>query len=387
MNIHEYQAKDLFRKFGVAVPEGMLAKTGAEAEAAAKKIGTAITIVKAQVHAGGRGKAGGVKVCKSPADAKAAAEKLLGTRLVTYQTDAKGQPVNSVYVESGIDIARELYLAIMLDRSAGRLTVMASTEGGMEIEKVAHETPEKIFREQIDPALGLMPYQARNLAFALGLKGDEVTNGVKFMLNLAKAYEQLDCAMIEINPLVVTKQGQVMALDGKVSFDDNALFKHPELLELDDTTQHDPRETEARKYDLNYVGLDGEIGCMVNGAGLAMATMDIIKHSGSAPANFLDVGGGADEAKVTAALKIILGDTQVKGILINIFGGIMKCDIIANGIVAAAKAVKLHVPLVVRLEGTNVELGNDILAKSGLPIITANSLADAAHKIVKAIRK
>jgi succinyl-CoA synthetase beta subunit len=387
MNIHEYQAKDLFRKFGVATPAGFLANTAAEAEAASAKLGTPITVVKAQVHAGGRGKSGGVKVCKSPAEAKAAAEKLLGIRLVTYQTDSKGQPVNSVYVESGVDIARELYLALLLDRSTSRVVIMASTEGGMEIEKVAHETPEKIFKESIDPAVGLQPYQARNLAFALGLQGDEVNNGVKFMLNLAKAYEQLDCAMIEINPLVVTKQGTVLALDGKVSFDDNALFRHPDIAALDDTTQHDPRETEARKYDLNYVGLEGEIGCMVNGAGLAMATMDIIKLSGSAPANFLDVGGGADEAKVTAALKIILGDTQVKGILINIFGGIMKCDTIANGIVAAARAVKLHVPLVVRLEGTNVELGNEILAKSGLPIITANSLADAAHKIVNAIRK
>jgi len=387
MNIHEYQAKELFRKYGVAVPQGFVAATGEEAEAASGKLGTAVTVVKAQVHAGGRGKAGGVKVCKSPAEARAAAEKLLGTRLVTFQTDAKGQPVSKVYVESGVDIARELYLALTLDRSQGRLVLMASTEGGMEIEEVAHNAPEKIFKESVDPALGLCAYQAQNLAFALGLKGDEVKNAVRFMRNLAKAYEQLDCAMIEINPLVVTRQGEVMALDGKVSFDDNALFRHPELLELDDTTQHDPRESQARKYDLNYVGLDGEIGCMVNGAGLAMATMDIIKHSGSAPANFLDVGGSADEEKVTAALKIILGDTQVKGILINIFGGIMKCDIIANGIVAAARATKLHVPLVVRLEGTNVGLGNTILAESGLPIITADSLADAAAKIVNAIRQ
>jgi len=387
MNIHEYQAKELFRKFGVAVPQGFVAATGAEAETASQKLGTAITVVKAQVHAGGRGKAGGVKVCKSPAEAKAAAEALLGTRLVTFQTDAKGQPVSKVYVESGIDIARELYLAITLDRSQGRLVLMASTEGGMEIEEVAHSHPEKIFKETIDPALGLCTYQAQNIAFALGLKADEVKNAVKFMMNLARAYTELDCAMIEINPLVVTKQGEVMALDGKVSFDDNGLFRHPELAELDDPTQHDPRESEARKYDLNYVGLDGEIGCMVNGAGLAMATMDIIKFSGSAPANFLDVGGTADEARVTAALKLILADTQVKGILINIFGGIMKCDVIANGIVAAAKAVKLGVPLVVRLEGTNVELGKQILADSGLPIISADSLADAAEKIVAAIRK
>ncbi|RYG60215.1 MAG: ADP-forming succinate--CoA ligase subunit beta [Alphaproteobacteria bacterium] len=386
MNIHEYQAKELFRKYGVSVPEGFVAATPSEAQDAAKKLGTAITVVKAQVHAGGRGKAGGVKVCKSPEDAFAAAEKLLGTNLVTFQTDAKGQPVHKVYVESGIDIARELYLAMTLDRAQGRLVLMASTEGGMEIEEVAHSHPEKIFRETIDPLLGLCPYQAQNIAFALGLTGDEVKNAVKFMLNLSKAYTELDCAMIEINPLVVTKQGAVMALDGKVSFDDNALFRHPDLAELDDESQHDPRESEARKHDLNYVGLDGEIGCMVNGAGLAMATMDIIKFSGSAPANFLDVGGTADEARVTAALKLILGDKQVKGILINIFGGIMKCDVIANGIVAAAKAVNLHVPLVVRLEGTNVDLGKQILADSGLPIISADSLADAAHKIVAAIK-
>lgn len=386
MNIHEYQAKQLFRQFGVAVPEGFVATTPAEAEAASAKLGTPITVVKAQVHAGGRGKAGGVKVCKSPADAKAAAEKLLGTRLVTYQTDAKGQPVNSVYVESGIDIARELYLAMMLDRSQGRVVVMVSTEGGMEIEEVAKTHPEKIFKETIDPALGLEPYQARNLAFALGLKGDEVTNGVKFMLNMAKAYDQLDASMVEINPLVVTKQGAVLALDGKVAFDDNSLFRHPDVAQLADNSQLDAREVEALKYDLNYVGLDGNIGCMVNGAGLAMATMDVIQFAGAKPANFLDVGGGADEAKVTAALKIILSDPQVKGVLINIFGGIMKCDIIANGIVAAAKAVQLSVPLVVRLEGTNVDLGKKILADSGLPIISADSLADAATKIVAAIR-
>ncbi len=387
MNIHEYQAKEIFRTYGVAVPEGKVAKTADEAEAASQALGTPITVVKAQVHAGGRGKAGGVKVCKSPADAKAAAAALLGTRLVTYQTDAKGQPVNSVYVESGIDIARELYLAMLLDRSSSRLVLMVSTEGGMEIEEVAKNHPEKIFRETIDPTTGLMPYQARNLAFALKLKDAEVNNAVKFMLSLYKMYTETDAAMIEINPLVVTKQGGVMALDGKVAFDDNALFRHPDILALDDTTQHDPRESEARKYDLNYVGLSGEIGCMVNGAGLAMATMDIIAHYGSAPANFLDVGGGADEEKVTAALKIILADTQVKGILINIFGGIMKCDTIANGIVSAARATNLHVPLVVRLEGTNVEKGNEILATSGLPIIAAHSLADAAEKIVAETRK
>jgi succinyl-CoA synthetase beta subunit len=383
MNIHEYQAKELFRAYGVAVPPGQLATTADEALAAAKTIGTAITVVKAQVHAGGRGKSGGVKVCKTPEAAAEAAKALLGTRLVTYQTDAKGQPVNSVYVEGGIAIARELYLAMLLDRSLGRVVLMVSTEGGMEIEEVAKNHPEKIFKETIDPGMGLMPYQARNLAFALKLKEAEVNNAVKFMLSLSKMYHELDCSMIEINPLVITQGGEVLALDGKVSFDDNALYRHKQVEALDDTTQHDPRETEARKHDLNYVGLNGTIGCMVNGAGLAMATMDIINHYGAAPANFLDVGGGADEAKVTAALKIILADTQVKGILINIFGGIMKCDTIANGIIAAAKATHLSIPLVVRLEGTNVELGKEILAKSGLAITAADSLKDAAEKIVK----
>jgi succinyl-CoA synthetase beta subunit len=383
MNIHEYQAKTLFRAYGVAVPPGQLATTPAEALAAAKALGTAVSVVKAQVHAGGRGKSGGVKVCKTPEAAQEAAQALLGTRLVTYQTDAKGQPVNSVYVEGGIAIARELYLAMLLDRSLGCVVLMVSTEGGMEIEDVAQNHPEKIFKEAIDPALGLMPYQARNLAFALKLKEAEVNNAVKFMLGLSKMYHELDCSMIEINPLVISQGGDVLALDGKVSFDDNALYRHKDVEALDDTTQHDPRETEARKYDLNYVGLNGTIGCMVNGAGLAMATMDIINHYGAAPANFLDVGGGADEAKVTAALKIILADTQVKGILINIFGGIMKCDTIANGIIAAAKATHLSIPLVVRLEGTNVELGKEILAKSGLAITAADSLKDAAEKIVK----
>ncbi len=391
MNLHEYQTRGLFEKYGVSVPPGILATTAAEAAEATAKLKSDLWVVKAQVHAGGRGKAGGVKLVKSAAEAQAAAAGMLGRNLVTYQTDAKGQPVNSVFVTVGVDIARELYLAVLLDRSAGRLVMMASTEGGVEIEKVAHETPEKIFRETIDPAVGLQPYQARNLAFALKLEGDQVNKAVGFMLNLYKMYMDTDASMVEINPLVVTKAGDVQALDGKVTLDENALFRHPDLAAMEDLSQQDSRESEARKYDLNYVGLDGNIGCMVNGAGLAMATMDIIKHigaaKGAAPANFLDVGGGADEAKVTAALKIILGDTQVKGILINIFGGIMKCDIIANGIVAAAKAVKLHVPLVVRLEGTNVELGNKILADSGLPIITANSLKDAAEKIVGAIGK
>lgn len=390
MNVHEYQAKELMAKYGIAVAGGIVARSVAEAEAAAKKIfdeGSAIAVVKAQVHAGGRGKAGGVKLVKTAAEAGQVANTLLGKNLVTYQTDAKGQPVNAIYVTSGIDIARELYLAMLLDRSTGRLIMMASTEGGVEIEEVAKNTPEKIFKESIDPAVGLMPYQARNIAYGLKLEGEQVGKAVKMMLALYRMYTEKDAAMLEINPLVVTKQGDVVALDGKLSFDDNALFKHKDVLAFDDITQHDPRESEARMHDLNYVGLDGEIGCMVNGAGLAMATMDIIKYHGSAPANFLDVGGGADEEKVTAALKIILADTQVKGILINIFGGIMKCDTIANGIIAAAKTAKLNVPLVVRLEGTNVELGNEILKNSGLPIITASDLNDAALKIVDAVKK
>ena len=387
MNLHEYQTRELFGKYGVAVPPGILATTPAEAEKAAKALEADLWVVKAQVHAGGRGKAGGVKLVKSPAEAKEAAAGMLGKNLITYQTDAKGQPVNSVFVTVGVDIARELYLAILLDRSQGRLVLMASTEGGVEIEKVAHETPEKIIKETIDPALGLQPYQARNIAFALGLEGTQVAKAVTFMLNLYTMYLETDAAIIEINPLVITKSGDVQALDGKVVLDDNGLFKHPELLAMDDTTQHDPREAEARKYDLNYVGLDGNIGCMVNGAGLAMATMDIIKLNGEFPANFLDVGGGANKEKVTAAFKIILKDPAVKGILVNIFGGIMKCDIIADGIVAAAKEVNLSVPLVVRLEGTNVEQGKQILEGSGLPIVSAADLGDAAKKIVAEVRK
>jgi succinyl-CoA synthetase beta subunit len=389
MNVHEYQAKELMSHYGIAVAGGIVAHTVAEAEAATAKIlagGSSIAVVKAQVHAGGRGKAGGVKLVKTAAEAGQIVAGLLGKNLITYQTDAKGQPVNCVYITAGIDIARELYLAMLLDRSSGRVVVMASTEGGVEIEEVAKNTPEKIVKEFVDPALGLQAYQARNIAYGLKLEGEQVGKGVKMLLALYKMYVEKDAAMLEINPLVVTKQGDVVALDGKLSFDDNALFKHPDILAYDDTTQHDARESEARKYDLNYVGLDGEIGCMVNGAGLAMATMDIIKYHGSAPANFLDVGGGADEAKVTAALQIILGDTQVKGILINIFGGIMKCDTIANGIIAAAKTANLNVPLVVRLEGTNVELGNEILKNSGLPIITATDLNDAALKIVAAVK-
>ncbi|MDD9912913.1 MAG: ADP-forming succinate--CoA ligase subunit beta [Alphaproteobacteria bacterium] len=387
MNIHEYQAKAVLKKFGVAVPEGVICQTAEEAEAATKQLGTAVVAVKAQVHAGGRGKAGGVKICKSAEEAKATAASLLGTNLVTHQTDANGQPINRVYVEAGTDIAQELYVSMLLDRASSKNIVMASTEGGMDIEEVAEKTPEKITTISVDPLTGLMPYQARQLAFSLGLKGEQIKHATKFFLNLYKAYIDTDAAMLEINPLVVTGDDQIVALDGKMNFDSNALFRHPDIAELDDPTQQDSREVEAAKWDLNYIALDGEIGCMVNGAGLAMATMDIIKHFGSSPANFLDVGGSATEERVTAAFKIILSDPQVKGILVNIFGGIMKCDVIANGVVAAAKEVQLSVPLVVRLEGTNVQLGKDIMAKSGLPITSADTLAEAAQAIVNEVNK
>ena len=382
MNLHEYQAKQVLEKFGVAVPRGIVASTPAEAEAAAKELGTAITVVKAQVHSGARGKAGGVILCKSPEEAAEAAKKLIGTQLVTHQTGAEGLPVHKVYVEEGSDIARELYLSITLDREESCNFIMASTEGGMDIEAVAEETPEKIFTENVDPSVGLWPYQCRNVAFKLGLKGKQVNAFVKLLMNLYKCYEDIDAAMLEINPLVVTGDDEIKVLDCKINIDSNALYRQKEIHEMDDETQQDEREVKAAKFDLNYIALEGDIGCMVNGAGLAMATMDIIKHYGGQPANFLDVGGGATEERVTEAFKIILSDSNVKGILVNIFGGIMKCDIIANGVVAAAKQVDLSVPLVVRLEGTNVEAGKEILANSGLPIITADDLDDAAQKVV-----
>ncbi len=382
MNLHEYQAKQVLEKFGVAVPRGIVASTPAEAEAAAKELGTAITVVKAQVHSGARGKAGGVILCKSPEEAAEAAKKLIGTQLVTHQTGAEGLPVHKVYVEEGSDIARELYLSITLDREESCNFIMASTEGGMDIEAVAEETPEKIFTENVDPSVGLWPYQCRNVAFKLGLKGKQVNDFVKLLMNLYKCYEDIDAAMLEINPLVVTGDDEIKVLDCKINIDSNALYRQKEIHEMDDETQQDEREVKAAKFDLNYIALEGDIGCMVNGAGLAMATMDIIKHYGGQPANFLDVGGGATEERVTEAFKIILSDSNVKGILVNIFGGIMKCDIIANGVVAAAKQVDLAVPLVVRLEGTNVEAGKEILANSGLPIITADDLDDAAQKVV-----
>jgi succinyl-CoA synthetase beta subunit len=383
MNIHEYQAKEILRRYKVAVPNGKVATTAAEAEAAAKAMGTPVVVVKAQIHAGGRGKGGGVKVVKSPAEAREAAQKILGMQLVTHQTGPEGKTVHKVLVEEGCEIARELYLGIVLDRAIGRLVMMASREGGVEIEEVAAKTPEKILREAIDPAVGLQAYQARKLAFGLGIPKESIGKAVAFMTSLYKAFVDSDCSLAEINPLVLTKSGDLLALDCKMGFDDNALYRHADIREMRDPNEEDPRETEAAKYDLSYIGLDGNIACMVNGAGLAMATMDIIKFYGGEPANFLDVGGGATTEKVTAAFKILLSDENVKAILVNIFGGIMKCDVVATGIVEAAKQVGLSVPLVVRLEGTNVELGKKILKESGLRIIPGDNMADAAEKIVK----
>ncbi len=387
MNIHEYQAKTLLQRFGVAVPRGGVAYTADEAVQIAKGLGGPVWVVKAQIHAGGRGKAGGVKVVKSIDDVKAATEKMLGMTLVTHQTGPQGKEVKRVYIEEGCDIKRELYLGMLVDRATGRVTLMASTEGGMEIEEVAAHTPEKILKIAIDPATGVQAFHAREVAFGLGLEGKQVQTATKFILSLAKAFEELDASIVEINPLVVTGSGDVICLDAKVNFDDNALFRHKDIEELRDEDEEDPYELEATKHGLNYVKLDGNIGCMVNGAGLAMATMDIIKLYGGEPANFLDVGGGATRERVTTAFKLILSDANVEGILVNIFGGIMRCDVIAEGVVAAAREVSLHVPLVVRLEGTNVELGKKILAESGLPILSGDNLADAAQKVVKAVKE
>jgi succinyl-CoA synthetase beta subunit len=396
MNIHEYQAKELLKKYGVAVLEGFVAWTPEEAEAAARKLPGPIYVVKSQIHAGGRGAGrfeddpngkGGVRLAKSPEEARQAAEAMIGHTLITKQTGEAGRQVHRVYVEAGCDIKRELYLSLLADRATGRVTIMASTEGGMEIEEVAETHPEKIMRVAIDPASGISGFHARKLAFALKLEGKQVGTFTKFVTAMYQAFVALDCAIVEINPLVVTGAGEIIALDAKVSFDDNALFRHPELEKLRDEAEEDPKELEAAKYSLNYVALDGTIGCMVNGAGLAMATMDIIKLYGGSPANFLDVGGGATKERVTAAFKIILSDPNVEAILVNIFGGIMRCDVIAEGVVAAAREVSLNVPLVVRLEGTNVALGKEILAKSGLPIISADNLADAAEKVVKAVQE
>ncbi|HXT79988.1 MAG TPA: ADP-forming succinate--CoA ligase subunit beta [Acetobacteraceae bacterium] len=396
MNIHEYQAKELLKRYGVTVLDGHVAWTPDEAAAAAAKLPGPVFVVKSQIHAGGRGAGrfaddpagkGGVRLARSIEEVRATAEAMIGHTLVTKQTGPSGRVVHRVYVEAGCDIARELYLSLLIDRASGRITMIASSEGGMDIEDVAAKHPEKILRAAIDPAAGFSPFHARRLAFGLGLKGQQVNVFTKFAAAMYAAFIGIDCAIVEINPLVVTKAGEVVALDAKISFDDNALFRHPELEKLRDEAEEDPKELEAAKYSLNYVALDGNIGCMVNGAGLAMATMDIIKLYGMAPANFLDVGGGATKERVTAAFKIILSDPNVEGVLVNIFGGIMRCDVIAEGVVSAAREVQLSVPLVVRLEGTNVELGKAIMAKSNLPIIAADNLADAAGKIVAAVKE
>jgi succinyl-CoA synthetase beta subunit len=387
MNIHEYQAKALLQKYGVAVPRGGVAYTPSEATEVASRLGGPVWVVKAQIHAGGRGKAGGVKVVKSIEDVFARAEDMLGHALVTHQTGPAGREVKRVYVEEGCDIRRELYLGMLIDRATSRVTVMASTEGGMEIEEVAARTPEKILRIAVDPVMGLQPFHARQIAFGLGLEGKQVQSAVKFIRAMYQAFTELDASIVEINPLVVTGAEEVLALDAKMNFDDNALYRHPDVEALRDEAEEDPIELEAGKHALNYVKLDGNIGCMVNGAGLAMATMDIIKLYGGEPANFLDVGGGATKDRVATAFKLILSDPHVEGVLVNIFGGIMRCDVIADGVVAAAREVSLHVPLVVRLEGTNVELGKKILTESGLKIIPADDLADAADKIVKAVKE
>ncbi|SDB73421.1 ADP-forming succinate--CoA ligase subunit beta [Belnapia rosea] len=396
MNIHEYQAKELLGRYGVTVLQGHVAWTPDEAVEAAKRLPGPVYVVKSQIHAGGRGAGrfkedpngkGGVRVVKSVEEVKAAAEAMIGKTLVTKQTGDAGKVVSRVYVEDGCDIKRELYLGLLVDRATSRLTIMASTEGGMEIEEVAEHHPEKILKAAIDPASGISGFHARKLAFGLGLTGKQVASFTKFVTSLYGAFQELDCAIVEINPLVVTGAGEIVALDAKVSFDDNALFRHKDLEALRDDTEMDPKELDAVKNDLNYVALDGEIGCMVNGAGLAMATMDIIKLYGSSPANFLDVGGTANAARVTEAFRIITSDANVKAILVNIFGGIAKCDMIANGIVEASKNLSLSVPLVVRLEGTNVELGKKILAESGLAIIPAENLADAAQKVVAAVNE
>ncbi|MFN8625729.1 MAG: ADP-forming succinate--CoA ligase subunit beta [Candidatus Binatia bacterium] len=383
MNIHEFQAKAVLKRYGVTVPRGTVATTADEVEAIAREFG-AICVVKAQIHAGGRGKAGGVKVCKTPEDAREFARGLLGRKLVTHQTGPAGREVRRVLVEEGCAIARELYLGMVIDRARGWPTLMASAEGGVEIEEVAARAPEKILREPIDPAVGLQAFQGRKIAFGIGIPKESVNKAVAFMNALYQAFVQCDASLAEINPLVLTTSGDVLALDAKISFDDNGLFRHADIRDLRDVTEEDPKETEAAKYDLSYISLDGNIGCMVNGAGLAMSTMDIIKQCGGEPANFLDVGGGASAEKVTAAFKILLSDANVRAVLVNIFGGIMKCDVIASGIVEAAREIQLHVPLVVRLEGTNVDIGKKILSQSGLNILSASDMADAAKKVVAA---
>ena len=386
MNVHEYQAKELLKARGIPVPKGFVAYTAEEAKEVAKKLPGPVYVVKAQIHAGGRGKGGGVKVVKSLDDVFAAAKKMIGMQLVTHQTGPQGQEVRRVYIEDGCDIGRELYLGLLIDRETSRVTIMASTEGGMDIEEVAHKTPEKIMKVVVDPAIGFQAFQGRQVAFALGLEGKQIGKAVELIGNMYKAFIDLDASIVEINPLVVTKGGDVMPLDAKMNFDDNALFRHKDIEELRDVTEEDPAEKRAKDNELNYVKLTGNIGCMVNGAGLAMATMDIIKLYGGDPANFLDVGGGATKERVAEAFRIILSDPNVEGILVNIFGGIMRCDIIAEGVITAARELGLTMPLVVRLEGTNVAQGKEILRKSGLNIIAADNLGDAAQKVVSAVK-
>ncbi len=392
MKIHEYQGKALLKEYGVPVPRGIVARDAQEAEAAAKELGTDVVVVKAQIHAGGRGKGGGVKLAKSPAEAREIAEKMLGMKLVTHQTGPEGREVKTLLIEEGLPIDREFYLGITLDRVTGRNVFMASSAGGMDIEKVAEETPELILKETIDPSVGFRSFQARKLAFGLGIPNDLINQGASFMLKLCEAYEKMDASLIEINPFLLTggnasvneRAPSLIALDAKVNFDDNAMFRHKEYAELRDLNEEEPLEIEASKYDLNYIKLDGNIGCMVNGAGLAMATMDIIKLAGGEPANFLDVGGGASQERVEQAFKILLADENVKAVLINIFGGIVRCDMVANGVVAAAKNLGVSIPIVARLEGTNVEEGRRVLAESNIGIIPATTMNDAADKVVAA---
>ena len=386
MNIHEYQGKSVLKQYGVAVPEGKVAFTVDEAVQAAEELGTPIVVVKAQIHAGGRGKAGGVKIAKRLDDVCTYATELLGKVLVTHQTGPEGKEVKRLLIEQGCDIKKEYYIGVVVDRGTGRVVMMASEEGGTEIEEVAAATPEKIVKEVIDPAVGLQVFQARKLAYAINIPAELVNKAVKFMVALYQAFVEKDCSIAEINPLVITGEGEVMALDAKLNFDSNALYRHKDIQALRDLDEEDEKEIEASKFDLSYIALDGNIGCMVNGAGLAMSTMDIIKYYGGEPANFLDVGGGATTEKVTEAFKIILSDENVKGIFVNIFGGIMRCDVIANGVVEAAKQIGLDRPLVVRLEGTNVEIGKRILNESGLNIVAADSMADGAQKIVALVQ-
>jgi succinyl-CoA synthetase beta subunit len=382
MKIHEYQGKELLKKFGVAVPRGIVARTPEEAATAAKELGSDVVVVKAQIHAGGRGKGGGVKLARSSEEAKSIAQQMLGMKLVTHQTGPEGREVGVLLIEEGLPIDREFYLGIVLDRASGRPVFMASSAGGMDIEEVAANTPEKILKETVDPAVGFRAFQARKLAFGLGIPNELIGQAVKFMQALYGAYEQMDASLVEINPFLLTKDNRLIALDAKINFDDNALFRHKDFLELRDLNEEEPLEIEASKFDLNYIKLDGNIACMVNGAGLAMATMDIIKLAGGEPANFLDVGGGASQERVEAAFRILLADPNVKAVLINIFGGIVRCDMVARGVVEAAKNLGIKVPVVVRLEGTNVEEGQRVIRESGLNFTVANGMQDAAEKVV-----